>query len=158
MNIEPTSAICVSNTATPSAVRLLLPCSGQQVTVGEREFYWADRVRPVQEPRRFLTWIFDGATQTYTCLPRMPNHEGNQKACQLKLVGCLFHGHVLILFIVHPHVPDDGNLSCHVIDRGLEVVARVRAAKGLPEYAPKHARCQLDGAGGSLQCRNQTYV
>lgn len=78
----------------------------------EREFYWNERIRPVQQPLQYMTFIYDGATQTYTVLPKMPNYEGSVKACQLKLVGFLVHGHVLILYIVHPHVPDNANLSC----------------------------------------------
>jgi hypothetical protein len=112
----------------------------------ERQFYWNARVLPVSEPDQHMSFIFDGATQEYCIIPRMPNFEGNKKACELKLVGCLFHGHVLLIFIVHPHLKDNANLSCHIIDKGFERVSAVRESKGQPAYAPVNVRGQLDGA------------
>ena len=63
---------------------------------------------------------------------------------QLKLVGTLVHSHVLVLHIVAPHLPDDANLVCHVLDESLEEVVRVRGEKhqrpcvacALPRLAP----------------------
>ena len=63
----------------------------------------------------------------------------------MKLVAALFHGHVLVIFIVHPHVPGNANLDCYTIDVGLKICSEVRVAKGHPAYVPPSLQCQLGG-------------
>ena len=38
----------------------------------------------------------------------------------MKLVGNLWHGHVLVLCVIHPHVPDDANLVQHCLGLSME--------------------------------------
>ena len=112
----------------------------------ERSFYWLDRLKPAVAPEEWLTLISDGAAQKWYSIPRSSGvfpcqrttvvdacsgTDLGRNACQLKLVGTLLHSHVLVLHIVHPHVPDNANLVCHVLDESLAEVAKVRAQKNL---------------------------
>ena len=54
-------------------------------------------------------------------------------ACQFKLIGALIHSHALIIHIVYPHIPDNANLLCHVLDESIDEAVRVRTNKGLKE-------------------------
>ena len=59
------------------------------------------------------------------------------------------HSHVLVhvlalLHIVAPHLPDDANLVCHVLDESLEEVVRVRAHNSLN---PRPGAAGGDSAG-----------
>ena len=60
-----------------------------------------------------------------------------------KLVATLFHSHVLVLHLVCPHINDDSNLTCHIIDTSLEVLLDVRKEKGLKDYLPDNFRLQV---------------
>ena len=70
-----------------------------------------------------MTLIADGATQTYCLVPRFANYDDGRHACQLKLVGALFHSHALIIHIVHPHLNDTANLTCQILDKSLDIVS-----------------------------------
>ena len=54
-------------------------------------------------------------------------------ACQFKLIGTLIHSHALIIHNVYPHIPDNANLLCHVLDEPIDEAVRVRTNKGLKE-------------------------
>ena len=137
----------------------------------ERSFYWEARVRPVHFPLYYLTYIQDGATQrsarvarpclyplpdyapcvwrsVYVC-PRFVGTDVGRKCLSWKMVGNLFHGHVLVLHLVMPHVTDDANLVCHCFDTSMEELVKVRVAKGQPEYLPPNVRVQIDGVSSN---------
>lgn len=84
----------------------------------------------------------------YVC-PRYVGLDVGRKVLQWKLVGNLFHGHVLVFHLVMPHITDDANLVCHCLDTSLEELVKVRRAKGQPEYLPSHMRIQLDGVSSN---------
>ena len=64
-------------------------------------------------------------------MPRASGTDLGRQALQLKLIGTLIHSHVLVLHLVAPHLPDDANLVCHVLDESIEEVLRVRESKSL---------------------------
>jgi hypothetical protein len=113
----------------------------------ERCFYWTDRLKPADEPLIYLTYIQDGATQSFYKLPWYLDTDVGRSGAQFKLVGNLFHGHALILHLVHPHVPDDANLCCHCLDDSLEALIDVRVEKDQPDFLPPKFRIQIDGVG-----------
>ena len=78
-------------------------------------------------------------------VPRMIGVDLGRKCVQFKLVGNLFHGHVLVLHLVHPNVPDDSNLMCHCLDTALEELVKVRVSKDQPDFFTPNHRSQLDG-------------
>jgi hypothetical protein len=71
----------------------------------ERMFYWRDRLKPAMFPEDWLTLITDGAAQKWYIVPRSPGTDLSRNACQLKVIGTLVHSHVLVIHIVHPHLP-----------------------------------------------------
>ena len=99
----------------------------------ERMFYWRDRLKPSMFPEDWLTLITDGAAQKWYIVPRSAGTDLGRNACQLKVIGTLVHSHVLVIHIVHPHLPDDANLVCHVLDEALEETIKIRRSKGLRE-------------------------
>ena len=111
----------------------------------ERVFYWEYRLKPVTDPQLHLSYIQDGATQTWYKLPRYPGVDHGRDGVQFKLVGNLFHGHVLVLSLVSPHMPDDANLFCHCLHSSLAELKKVRVRNGQPAFLPPHVRLQLDG-------------
>lgn len=84
----------------------------------------------------------------YVC-PRFVGVDIGRKCLQWKLVGNLYHGHLLVFHLVMPHVTDDANLVCHCLDSSMEELVKVRTAKGQPEYMPPHIRIQLDGVSSN---------
>jgi hypothetical protein len=84
-------------------------------------------------PEDWLTLITDGAAQKWYIVPRSAGTDLGRNACQLKVIGTLVHSHVLVIHIVHPHLPDDANLVCHVLDEALEETIKIRRSKGLRE-------------------------
>lgn len=65
---------------------------------------------------------------------------------QVKIVGTLTHGSLLVLHVVHPWIKDDSNLSGTVLLDALKRTLDERSSfRGLPAHAPRHARWQLDG-------------
>ena len=54
-------------------------------------------------------------------------------ACEFKLIGTLTHSYAFIIHIVYPHIPDNANLLCHVLDESIDEAVRVRTNKGLKE-------------------------
>ena len=55
----------------------------------------------------------------------------------------MFHSHVLVLHLVCPHIHDDSNLTCHIIDTALEALLDVRKEKGLKDPLPGNFRLQV---------------
>ena len=111
----------------------------------ERAFYWEYRVRPATDPLVYLSYIQDGASQEVYHIPKFPNTESGRDGVQFKLVGNLWHGHALVLHVVHPHVADDANLFCHCLHTALDELVKVRVQKGEPAHLPPHLRIQIDG-------------
>ena len=102
----------------------------------ERQFYWEARMLPGAQPLLDLCYIQDGATQSDYALPRLVGTDHGRAGVKVKLVGNLFHAHLLVLHIVHPQVPDDANLFCHCFDTSMEELIKTRIAKDQPECAP----------------------
>jgi hypothetical protein len=75
--------------------------------------------------------------------------DAGRDCLQWKLVGNLFHGHVLVLHLVMPHITDDSNLVCHCLDTSLEALVQVRTSKGQPSFLPPNMRIQLDGVSSN---------
>ena len=111
----------------------------------ERAYYWEYRIKPATDPLVYLSYIQDGASQEVYHIPKFPNTESGRDGVQFKLVGNLWHGHALVLHIVHPHVPDDANLFCHCLHTALDELVNVRMQKGEPAHLPPHLRIQIDG-------------
>ena len=109
----------------------------------ERGFYWEIRLLPGRYPEGYTTAITDGATQKEYELPRYCQVECKRPGFCFKLVATLFHSHVLVLHLVCPHINDDSNLTCHIIDTSLEVLLDVRKEKGLKDYLPDNFRLQV---------------
>ena len=111
----------------------------------ERAFYWEYRIKPATDPLVYLSYIQDGASQEVYHIPKFPNTESGRDGVQFKLVGNLWHGHALVLHVVHPHVADDANLFCHCLHTALDELVKVRMQKGEPAHLPPHLRIQIDG-------------
>ena len=111
----------------------------------ERSFYWEARLAPPKYPEMYMTNISDGATQSDYILPKIVQFDVGRKGLQMKLNATIFHGHCLVLHVVHPHIPGDANLTCHLIDTSLEVYHRTMVAKGHAGHTPPNNRFQLDG-------------
>ena len=120
----------------------------------ERTFYWEARLRPAKYPLLYATYIQDGATQTMYVCPRFIGLAPSGHYLQVKLVGNIVHGHVLVLHLVYPQVADDANLMCHCLDSTIEETKKVRVAKDQPDFLPANWRSQLDG----VRCELQTTV
>ena len=86
----------------------------------ERCRYWEERLLPNAEPLKHWCYIQDGATQSWYQLPRLLDTDHGRTGCKMKLVGNLWHGHVLVLCVIHPHVPDDANLVQHCLGLSME--------------------------------------
>ena len=111
----------------------------------ERGFYWEERVKPAKLPESYMTQISDGATQADYVLPKICALDYSRNGLQLKLVASLYHGHVLVVHLVMPHIPGDANLTCHCIDTSLEEYQKVIKEKGFPGHCPENCRFQMDG-------------
>ena len=111
----------------------------------ERCFYWESRLAPPKYPEVYMTNISDGATQSDYILPKIVQFEVGKKGLQMKLNATIYHGHCLVLHIVHPHIPGDANLTCHIIDTSLEVYCATMREKGYPGHVPPNNRFQMDG-------------
>ena len=111
----------------------------------ERGFYWEERVKPAKLPESYMTQISDGATQADYVLPKICALDYSRNGLQLKLVASLYHGHVLVVHLVMPHIPGDANLTCHCIDTSLEEYQKVMKEKGFPGHCPENCRFQMDG-------------
>ena len=111
----------------------------------ERSFYWEARLAPPKYPELYMTNISDGATQSDYILPKIVQFDVGKKGLQMKLNATIFHGHCLVLHVVHPHIPGDANLTCHLIDTSLEVYHRTMVAKGHAGHTPPNNRFQMDG-------------
>ena len=111
----------------------------------ERSFYWEARLAPPKYPELYMTNISDGATQSDYILPEIVQFDVGKKGLQMKLNVMIFHGHCLVLHVVHPHIPGDANLTCHLIDTSLEVYHRTMVAKGHAGHTPPNNRFQMDG-------------
>lgn len=94
----------------------------------ERCRYWEDRLNPAKEPLKTFCYIQDGATQSWYQLPRLLDTDHGRTGCKFKLVGNLWHGHVLVLCIIHPQVPDDANLVQHCMAVSQEELIKVSMA------------------------------
>lgn len=111
----------------------------------ERTFYWVARIKPLQYPLMYVTWITDGATQANYVCPKLIGTSLNRDALQMKLVGNILHAHMLVFHLVMPHIKDDANLFCHCLDTSLVELRKLRIAKGQPAFLPVNWRSQIDG-------------
>ena len=54
--------------------------------------------------------------------PRYIELDVGRDCCQAKLVANLYHGHCLVLHLVHAHIAHNSNLTLHCMDTSLEVL------------------------------------
>ena len=82
-------------------------------------------------------------------VPRFVGDDLGRKCLQIKLVGNLMHGHLLVLHLVYPSVKDESNLMCHCLDTAIEELVKMRTGKDQPDFLPPNWRSQLDRRAGS---------